>query len=184
MRAFAILAFLALASAGQAAAPARPGARAEALRAAAASRPFKPITFGRWVVDGLGDWVEASTDNGSGSEFGLLCGSECLIYLDFRTECDEGHDYPAMVNSGAGALSISMRCHHYEERPIFITEATEDYVDMLEQGEEVGFAFPLADGQFRVARFSTRGGTEAVAAAVRIAMKNGTLKEAPKDVSI
>ena len=153
-----------------------------------AARPIpaasKPVSYGRWIVIREGEWVEASTDNGSGSEFGLLCSAECMIYLDFRIECEDGHDYPAMINSGAGAVSISMRCHHYGDRPIFITEASGDYVDMLEQGKEVGFAFPLQNGQFRVARFSTHGGYEAILAALRIAMKSGTLKEAPKDVEI
>ena len=77
-----------------------------------------------------------------------------------------------------------MRCHHFRDRQIFITEATGEYVDMLQQGEEVGFAFPLEGGQFRVARFSTKGGYEAMLAALRAAMKSGKLKQAPKDVSI
>jgi hypothetical protein len=177
----AILTMAALVWAGQPTAQAGRGARMVTRAAAAA---VKPITYGRWIVDTEGDWVEAWTDNESGSEFGLLCSSDCMIYLDFRVACEEGEDYPAMVNSGGGALAITMRCHHYEERQIFIAEATGDYIDMLQQDKEVGFAFPLKDGLFRVARFSTQGGYEAVVAAIRIAMKSGKLKAAPKDVSI
>jgi hypothetical protein len=181
MKAVAILAAATLAWAVQGAAQSGREARSHG-RPSAGS--LKPVSYGRWVVDGEGDWVEAWTDNESGSEFGLLCSTDCMIYLDFRTACDSGHDYPAMVNSGAGAISISMRCHRYEDRQIFITEASEDYVDMVQQGEEVGFAFPLENGQFRVSRFSTRGGYEAMLAAVRLAMKSGKLKQAPKDMSI
>ena len=180
MKALAILVLASLLWGSQASAQIG-GGRIAARPVPAAS---KPVSYGRWVVIREGEWVEASTDNGSGSEFGLLCSAECMIYLDFRIECEDGHDYPAMINSGAGAVSISMRCHHYGDRPIFITEASGDYVDMLEQGKEVGFAFPLQNGQFRVARFSTHGGYEAILAALRIAMKSGTLKEAPKDVEI
>lgn len=166
MRGFAILALAALAW------------------AAPASAETKIGKYGRWIVDKEGEWVEAWTDNESGSEFGLICASGCMIYLDFRIKCEDGQDYPAMVNSGAGSLAISMRCLHFRDRQVFITEAVGEYVDMLQQGEQVGFAFPLDGGQFRVARFSTQGGYEAMLAALRVAMKSGTLKQAPKDVSI
>ena len=180
MRALAILVLASASLGGQALAQAG-GARFAAQPIMAAS---KPVSYGRWVVIRDGEWVEASTDNGSGSEFGLLCSAACMIYLDFRTECEDGHDYPAMINSGAGAVSISMRCHHYGERPIFITEASGHYFDMIEGGNEIGFAFPLEGGQFRVARFSTRGGSEAILAAVGIARKSGRRQEAPTDVAI
>jgi len=179
----AILAVASLVWAGQAMAQSASQARAFGHMTAAAAAA-KSTRYGRWTVDIEGDWVEAWTDNESGSEFGLLCSSDCMIYLDFRTTCEEGHDYPAMINSDPGALSITMRCHHYEDRQIFITEATEEYIDMVERDGEIGFAFPLDGGQFRVVRFSTRGGYEAIVAALRIAMKSGKLKEAPKDVSI
>jgi hypothetical protein len=181
MRALAILAAAGLAWAGPAIA--RPSSASSTV-AQTRPTPGKPLRIGRWTVETLGDWVEAWTDNESGSQFGLLCGSDCMIYLDFRTACEEGGDYSAMINSAAGAFTIEMRCLHFEDRQILIADATSQYVDMLEQGGEIGFAFALANGQFRVARFSCRGGYEAMVTAVKIAMQCGKLKEAPKDVSI
>lgn len=143
-----------------------------------------PSRFGSWIEEDMGTWTQAFTSNASGSTFGIYCGKDCTVFLDLQTSCDEGHEYPAMLNSAKGSLSINLLCHILDKRYIFSTAATTNYTDILSGTGEVGFAIPLASGRFSVSRFSLDGGLPAVNAAVTEAVRKGKSQEGLRDFSI
>lgn len=56
--------------------------------------------------------------------------------------------------------------------PLFVVEEFDAMMSAFESGGEIGFAMPLASGQFRVVRFSTAGATPAIKAARQLQPAN------------
>jgi hypothetical protein len=137
------------------------------------SAPPADLRYGNWLVRDSGDYIGAWTNNASGSAFGVLCGRTCVLYVNMQKTCEPGVSYPAMLNSPKGAMHINWRCHLIEDRHIYIVDATQEYFDILEGGGEIGFALPLANGQFAVSRFSLTGGYQAAMKAVETAAGRG-----------
>lgn len=113
--------------------------------------------YGDWSFYPLRDYAISSTTNSSGSVFGIICGKSCSAFVNFTTTCTEGHYYPAMVNSEAGAFHINMRCYVIDKVYLLSTDLSEQFKDTMETGGEIGFAIPLESGKFSVSRFSLTG---------------------------
>jgi hypothetical protein len=138
--------------------------------------PTSP-SFGSWRTSDEGDYTEAYTGNESGSTFGILCGKTCIFYVDMQTTCNDGEAYPAMVNSQAGAVTVSLKCHKLDRRFVLSSDSTNSYIDILKKGGEIGFAVPLQSGMFGVSRFSLDGGAQAVGVAVQAAINKSAKQQ-------
>jgi hypothetical protein len=115
----------------------------------------------------------------------MLCGTDCVFFLNLGSKCTQGNSYPAMINSHAGSHAIDLTCFVLDEDYVLMFEAREDMADMFLEGGTIGFAVPLADGQFGVSRFSLKGGAEAVDEAARIAeRKDGKGRSGLRDFSL
>lgn len=125
--------------------------------------------YGDWQAEDLGDDTEAYTRNESGSVFGLLCGRECVFFVNLARKCEQDHDYPAMINSDAGAYPVELKCIVLDEDYILTFPATNEHADILEAGGTIGFALALEGGDFGVSRFSLKGGLDAASAITRAA---------------
>jgi hypothetical protein len=161
-------------------------ALALALAIAIASAPAyaRKATYGDWIAEEAGDYTEAYTSNESGSVFGLICGRECVFYLNILHKCERGDSYPAMINSDAGAYSVDLKCFVLDGDYIMTFSATGDFADILEAGGTIGFAVPLANGQFGVSRFSLKGGIDAASAATRSADGRSGGRQGLRDLAI
>jgi len=124
------------------------------------------ITYGAWAVENVQAFSAAYTHNESDSVFGMMCGTNCVVYVNAHIPCTEGHTYPVMINSPVGASNLSMRCVPIEGRYVLVTPLDDDFVQIFSAtAGEVGFAIPLASGRFAVSRYSLSGALEATAAA-------------------
>jgi hypothetical protein len=119
----------------------------------------------------MGDFSIASTVNESGSAFGAVCGKDCVWFVNFQSECTVGDEYPAMVNSPAGAYAVQLHCYYLDKRWLLTYAMTDDSITTIAKGGEIGFAFPFASGKFGVSRFALQGGAEAVYKAIDVIVK-------------
>jgi hypothetical protein len=133
--------------------------------------------FGRWTASDLGNYTGANTLNESGSEFGLLCGTQCVYYVNLQHECDSGESYPGMVNSPAGSAVLTLHCYHLDKIPIMIFEPKELSETAFAKGGEIGFAVPLKSGRFGVSRFSLDGSLQALEKATSIAVQKQNARQ-------
>jgi hypothetical protein len=141
--------------------------------------------YGAWSVEDLGTYTEAHTSNDSGSVFGLLCGTECVFYLNVLRGCTEGELYPAMINSKAGAYPIELKCFVLDKDYVLTFAAGEEHADIFVKGGTIGFALPIDGGAFGVSRFSLNGSLEATMAASAMAeRKDGKRRDGLRDFTI
>ena len=130
------------------------------------------VAFGAWAVESTSSYSAAYTHNESDSVFGLMCGTNCVVYVNAHIPCTEGHNYPAMINSPVGASNLQLRCVMIEGRYVLVTPLDDDFVQIFSAtAGEVGFAIPLESGRFAVSRYSLSGALEATAAAARNARR-------------
>ena len=134
---------------------------------------FNPVpivdTYGDWTFRPSKDYAFSTTKNTSGSAFGVVCGKSCSVFVNFMRTCTSKNDYPVMVNSSAGAFHLYLRCHILEGRHLLSADISDQLLDAIESGGEIGFAVPLDGGQFSVSRFSLNGAMPAMRRAVEYA---------------
>jgi hypothetical protein len=128
---------------------------------------FSADLIGNWVVDKSIEGIQlANTSNDSSSTTGVICflsSKNCSSYIYLGNSCEVGENYPMMVNSAVGALHISTTCVKINQE-LNVYEIS-DFTTMnlaYESGGEIGFAVPMASGQFRVVRFSTIGAVSTI----------------------
>ena len=131
-----------------------------------------PEHFKNWAVEPFGPFFSAYTANKAGAVFGLLCdGGGCSAYLNTLTECDEKGDYIAILNGGAGAFEVKLKCTIVpagnDRRYLLLIDGSIPSAEL--DASQVGVAIPLADGGFGLHLFSTDGSQAAVARAVQLA---------------
>jgi hypothetical protein len=127
--------------------------------------------YGDWSVQSLGGTMYmASTGNSSGSKFGEICDADgCLAFFNPQVECEDGHRYPALVNSPSGAVNVVLTCKKIDDLYLLTLPDATTLTDPLSIGGELGIAFPMQSGQFAVSRFSMTGGLRACARAEQLA---------------
>lgn len=142
----------------------------------------RTITIKDWIFKSYDDGsAGAYTENQSGSSLGLYCASkaDCTVYLTSGDGCDEGAKVPMLMSAGGGASSLSTTCKNIAnagEKPFYVN-VIDDFNGVLNtmlKEHAVGFAIPMASGQFKVVRFSLEGTNEALAAV------NGSLRATAK----
>lgn len=117
--------------------------------------------YGNWEVSKLDGSFLAGTVNASNSAFGVLCADTCAAFFNPQIACDDGHEYPGLVNSSAGAYTVTLRCALVGKLNLFVMSLTDTIIDSMEIGGELGMALPQKSGQFQVSRFSLTGALKA-----------------------
>ena len=121
------------------------------------------VAYKNWIVDITNNTTEAHTANDSGSSFGLFCSRDsCLFYVHQNFDCKPGEKYSALVNSGAVSGPISVECAKINGTVFQILVPFNLVLEASKNAEVIGFAFPLSNGAFTVARFSLAGSAEAM----------------------
>lgn len=125
---------------------------------------------GSWTVETADAYTEAFTGNDSGSTFGFLCiAGTCSFYLDTNTRCEEDSKTPLLVNANSGSTYVVSSCLHFRSSTgtRYINSISDkDVVTAISSGRVIGFAMPLANGDFKVTRFSLEGAMAATTRAV------------------
>lgn len=132
-------------------------------RASAAS-----LTFGHWLVATSADGrnAYAATVNGQGEVFGEFCNyrsASCRWLLTVRTPCRFGDVYPVLADSRSGANPIAIFCVGALGRGAYgmVLMNGRKLEQSITHAAQVGFAVPLGDGGFTVARFPLGGRVQA-----------------------
>jgi hypothetical protein len=136
------------------------------------------------VVSAENGIYETYTVNESGSTLGLLCtNTDCSFYLRAGITCESGGSYLALINSESGALSHELSCVPLtlsgRTEYVILIGNIESFASTVMRSTTIGFAIPMASGQFKVSRFSLRGSTKALETVVNL-RKAGASVPSPK----
>lgn len=128
------------------------------------------VRSGEWWLD-VSDsslFTEAFTANQSGSTFGFICiasSNKCVYYVSPQTTCDEGSTSAVLINSDAGALYSTVKCTKLGDTYYSVIQETDSLHSAVMKSNEIGIAFPMKGGQFKVVRFSLVGANSAIRSA-------------------
>lgn len=122
---------------------------------------------GDWSSQFLEDMGEASTHEDGTSVFGMLCASDsCRYYFANGMDCQPGMNYPLMLTTAAGALSVDAICEPMTtangDLTLYWFNESATLNEAFAGSVEVGFAFPLSNGEFRLSKFSMKGYADAI----------------------
>lgn len=116
--------------------------------------------------------VYAGTTSDSNGIFGQYClkeTSSCYWLLATDINCTEGNKYPVLVNSDAGASSQELYCIKVEGKPRYAFTDFDSINEIVAASKRVGIAFPMANSQFQVSRFSLAGSSDAIEVMLKVA---------------
>jgi hypothetical protein len=124
-----------------------------------------------WTFKATGDSGGiAFTENGSGSTLGVVCSQSnpCKVWLQTQNTCEVGATFPVLATSQSGAASHLLKCENVasgSEKPdyAFLFDDLNAMLNVILKDHMIGFALPLASGEFRVVRFSLEGSNETLA---------------------
>jgi hypothetical protein len=116
--------------------------------------------------------VYAGTTNDSNGIFGQFCLKEdasCYWLLATDINCTEGNKYPVLVNSDAGASSQELYCIKIDGKPRYAFTNFDSINEIITASSRIGIAFPMANSQFQVSRFSLVGSNDALEVMLKVA---------------
>lgn len=122
----------------------------------------RAAVFGEWATDFSGpEFVYAFTTNDSGGVLGQYCyfsSGNCIWLISMSSGCEEGHDYPVLANSDAGASQVMVYCSSkMEGQFVYVFRDFEAIDKLVKDGHKMGFAVPLQEDRFTVVRFHLDG---------------------------
>ncbi len=127
------------------------------------------LTFGHWLVATAADgsYTYAATANRQGEVFGEFCdykSASCRWLLAVHTPCRFGDVYPVLANSASGANPIAIFCvGGIGGRTFGMALMNRKKLEQsIGNAARIGFAVPLGDGGFVVARFELKGRVQAM----------------------
>jgi hypothetical protein len=123
-------------------------------------------TFGDWHVMALdADTAVASTTNDSGVQLVKICyvsTQKCMWGILPNDTCDDGDQYPALINSGSGSQTTNLYCSGEKKVGQVLLFTEYSLMGKISANDDkVGIALGMRDGSFNVYRFSMAGSHEA-----------------------
>lgn len=125
------------------------------------------VEHGDWSSQFLEGMGEATTHENGLSTFGILCAEgRCRYYFANGINCEPSVNYPLMITTEGGAVSVEAVCEPVAtangDIMVYWFNESEAMNQAFQKTSVVGFAFPLSDGKFQVNKFSMTGFKEAV----------------------
>lgn len=125
------------------------------------------VQHGSWSSQFLEGMGEATTHENGTSTFGILCAQgSCRYYFANGVDCEPGGNYPFMITTDSGALTIEGVCEPVATANgdilVYWFNENDAMNRAFQQTPVVGFAFPLTSGKFRLSSFSMDGFTDAI----------------------
>lgn len=124
-----------------------------------------PVAHEQWITaHSPEDGFLAATINDNGSIFGEVCQEKCIWFVTLDQVCEPGSTYPTLANTQNGAVMLSLVCDKQVEQKwrYYFPEFESVQNAVTDKGDRMGFAIPIKDGSFIVARFSLHGADAAV----------------------
>ena len=143
------------------------------------------MSHGSWssqFLDGMG---EATTHENGTSTFGILYAQgSCRYYFANGIDCEPSGNYPFMITTDAGALTIEGVCEPVATANgdilVYWFNENDAMNRAFQQTPVVGFAFPLTSGKFRLSSFSMDGFTDAIQRMVNGVRERGDIPSGSK----
>ena len=134
--------------------------------------PDKQLTYGDWTVmlsEERTDLI-AATSQDDDKFLAYRCFTsegKCAHVIVTATRCEEGGNYPVLINASSGSLTVDCLCSENENGTYELVPKNFDnfHNTLTESSGYIGFAIPLESGQFKVIRFSLNGAKRAMTAA-------------------
>jgi len=125
-----------------------------------------------WTYKDFHDGSAAgSTTNESGSTLIVYCAAaeQCMIFLVTSTGCEENGKYTVLVNADSGAVAENATCSKIstpaaKEQFALVFNDFQTLLNTILKDHMIGFSIPLANGMFKVTRFSLEGSNEVLSA--------------------
>lgn len=108
----------------------------------------------------------ALTTDGENTAFGLMCGPDCLVYIEAREPCIEGREYPARIEAGTSDYTVTLACKAEEGGPLLVMSYNERFARLIAGQKSVGFTVTREDGKLSVFRFPLAGSDKAIGLAL------------------
>lgn len=120
-----------------------------------------------WTTDTNSDgFYYALTVNDSGHFLGQYCYFEsenCMYLLNIDIGCEPESEYPALINSDAGAFSLILICYDLGNGDnAFYMSSFDDVNQVVLEALRMGIVVPLQSDEFKVSRFSLIGSNQAI----------------------
>jgi hypothetical protein len=120
------------------------------------------VEHGDWYSQFLEGMGEAGTHENGLSTFGILCADgNCRYYFANGINCEPSSNYPLMITTEGGAVSVESVCEPVStangEIMVYWFNESDAINQAFQKTMVVGFAFPLSDGKFKVNKFSMDG---------------------------
>jgi hypothetical protein len=118
--------------------------------------------FGAWTVamsDDKKDLIAATTVD-EDKYLAYRCfgrTKKCAHVVNLAAECEEGKEYPVLVNSSHAALAITCTCSVNEDQYELVPDYDDFHTVLANSTGYIGFALPMVSGQFKVVRFNLNG---------------------------
>ena len=148
------------------------------------------VEHGNWSSQFFEGMGEATTHENGMSTFGILCAEgHCRFYFANGIDCEPGGNYPLMLTTESGALSVEAVCEPVSTANgdilVYWFNESEAMNQAFQKTAVVGFAFPLSDGKFKVNKFSMEGYKAAIERMVsglrdKSELQDGKKQQAPK----
>ena len=125
------------------------------------------VAHGDWSSQFLDEMGEATTHENGTSTFGVLCTKgRCRYYFANGTDCQPGGNYPLMITTDSGAISVEGVCEPVGtangDIMVYWFNESDAMNGAFLNSPVVGFAFPLTNGKFQISTFSMNGYSAAV----------------------
>lgn len=125
------------------------------------------LEHGDWSSQFMEGMGEATTHENGMSTFGVLCGNgSCRYYFANSIDCQPGGNYPLMITTDSGALSVEGVCEPVGtangDIMVYWFNESDAMSRAFRDSPVVGFAFPLTSGKFKISTFSMNGYNAAV----------------------
>ena len=125
------------------------------------------IEHGDWSSQFLEGMGEATTHENGLSTFGVLCAKgSCRYYVANGIDCQSGGNYPLMITTDSGALSVQAVCEPVStangDIMVYWFNESDSMNQAFRHSPAVGFAFPLTNGKFKFSTFSMNGYNDAI----------------------
>jgi hypothetical protein len=142
--------------------------------------------FESWVVGAMDsdEGYYAATVNDSSGVLGQYCYTEsgqCLWLIATDVKCEQESKYPVLVNADGGSAETELVCLKLEDKSRYAFADFKKIDDVIRASSSyIGFAFPMASGNFKVSRFLLDGSLKAINTMRIKAEKNVAPKSKPK----
>lgn len=129
-------------------------------------------TFGAWTVVPSNDKEDliAATAVDDDKYLAYRCFSasgKCAHIVNLAAECEDGKEYPVLINSSHAAAAITCTCSENDGQYELIPDFDDFHELLTKSSGYIGFALPMVSGQFKVVRFSLSGAKDAMRTAQR-----------------